>query len=310
MTADSDTCVAADQLCSAVRRGPPDAVERLTEVQPQRVGRSLLRIENDERSPRWDSGPDCCDDEFPDRRGRAGRTAGPLVRKASFEIALASRPDKSVNLTHSHWLCKVLAGCLTPVAEREQVVLSGRYFVARSRQMPSDDSLIAELIRRRDSGELRSDMSNAKRLPKPLAVEKIATAEAILALSLPGVLSRIYTTVANGGFGDSYGFLGLMGGPKNEAGLDAIGLWKAFMKPDPSDPRWRWRSYLLPIGHLGCGMYHCVDCRTKNGKIIFFEPNPHEDGDSWSDAFFPFCPSLNKYFSVWLDGGDLWEAFT
>ncbi len=176
--------------------------------------------------------------------------------------------------------------------------------------MRSDDKIVAELIRRRDAGTLQNSESNSKRLPKPLAPVKIVTAEEIIGSSLPTLLARIYTDVANGGFGDSYGFLGMVGGPKNEAGLDAIGLWKAFMKPDPNDPRWRWRKALLPIGHLGCGMYHCIDCRTKCGKIILFEPNPHEDGESWSDAFFPFCPSLKKYLEVWLDGGDLWQAFT
>lgn len=175
--------------------------------------------------------------------------------------------------------------------------------------MASDETLLAELIRRRDSGELRSNMPNVTRLPKPLAPDKIVTAETTIGHPLPLLLARIYTEVANGGFGDSYGFLGLIGGPKNESGLDAMRLWKSLMKPDPEDRFWRWRQHLLPVGHLGCGMYHCIDCKTKNGKIVLFEPNPHEDGRSWNDAFFPFCPSLNKYLTVWLDGGDVWQAF-
>ena len=117
----------------------------------------------------------------------------------------------------------------------------------------------------------------------------------------------MYTEVANGGFGDSYGLLGLIGGPKNESGHDAVRLWKEFRKPDPEDELWKWREELLPIGHLGCGMYHCIDCRSKPGRIVLFEPNPHCEGESWEDAFFPFCSSLNRLFSCWLDGGDVWE---
>ena len=56
-------------------------------------------------------------------------------------------------------------------------------------------------------------------------------------------------------------------------------------------------------------MYHCVDCRTNEGTVILFEPNPHEEDEPWDDAFFAFCPSLNAYFDVWLRGGDLWETF-
>lgn len=173
--------------------------------------------------------------------------------------------------------------------------------------MATGAKLIDELIRRRDAGELIADASPGSKLPKPLPAAKITAGEETIGRKLPPLLTRIYTEVANGGFGDSYGLLGLVGGPKNEAGHDVIRLWKEMRKPDPNDDLWKWRDELLPIGHLGCGMYHCVDCRSKSGKIVLFEPNPHCEGESWDDAFFPFCPSLNKLFSVWLDGGDVWE---
>ncbi len=173
--------------------------------------------------------------------------------------------------------------------------------------MRSDAKLVAELIRRRDADELIADLSPEVRLPKPLSGAKIATVENAIGRKLPSLLVRIYNEVANGGFGDSYGLLGLVGGPKNEAGFDTLRLWKQMQKPDPDDELWKWREYLLPIGQLGCGMYHCIDCRSKTGKIVLFEPNPHCEGEAWDDAFFPFCSSLNKLFSVWLDGGDVWE---
>ena len=135
--------------------------------------------------------------------------------------------------------------------------------------MTADDKIIAELIRRRDSGDLLSNMSSAKRLPKPLSLVKLAAVEETLGLPLPQLLTRVYTNVANGGFGDSYGFLGLIGGAKNESGLDAIGQWKQFMKPDPTDPRWRWRASLLPIAHLGgCGNFDWRDLRGL-GNLAF-----------------------------------------
>ena len=173
--------------------------------------------------------------------------------------------------------------------------------------MPSYDRLIRSLIQRRDAGTLAADMDPSAKLPKPLLKTKIDRVTNIIGQPLPGLLTRIYTEVANGGFGDSYGLLGLIGGPRNEAGFDAITLYKEYRKPDPDDDHWRWPTELLPIGHLGCAMYHCIDCSTKTGKIVLFEPNPHRDGEPWDDAFFPFCKSLNQLLTVWLDGGDVWE---
>jgi hypothetical protein len=173
----------------------------------------------------------------------------------------------------------------------------------------TDEKLIAELLRRRDAGELRAEESAANKLPKPLARDKVRATEKVLGQKLPPLMFRIYTEVANGGFGPSYGLLGLSGGPKNEAGRDVVRLWKELCKPDRDDKYWKWREELLPVVHLGCGMYHCVDCSSKNSKVVLFEPNIHEEGRSWRSSFMPFSPSLNRYLSAWLEGADIWEVF-
>jgi hypothetical protein len=170
----------------------------------------------------------------------------------------------------------------------------------------TDQSIIDELLRRKKAGTLKADAIDVPCKVRPLAHDQVAEVESLLGYVLPLLLTRMYTEVANGGFGDSYGLLGLIGGPKNEAGFDSARLLKELRKPDPNDRFWKWPDGLLPIGHLGCGMYHCVDSKSKRGKIILFEPNPHEDGCSWRDAFFPFSPSLSKLMSDWLDGNDLW----
>lgn len=174
----------------------------------------------------------------------------------------------------------------------------------------TDESIIGELLRRKKSNTLKADSTDAECKIPPLPVDQIPKAESQLGYILPSLFVRLYTEVANGGFGDSYGLLGLIGGPKNEAGFDVMQLLEELRKPDPDDRFWKWPDGLLPVGHLGCGMYHCVDCKSKRGKIILFEPNPHEEGRSWRDAFFPFSPSLNKLMSDWLDGKDLWEGMT
>src|SRR5262249_32902431 len=140
----------------------------------------------------------------------------------------------------------------------------------------------------------------------PLSETKIADAEKKLGFQLPPLLRRIFNEVANGGFGDSYGFLGLVGGPVNEDGKDATSLYLSYRQPCPDDPHWLWPIGLLPLCHLGCAMYHCVQCTEPDAPIIWFEPNPHVDGESWEDSFIPFYPSLADYLQAWLDGKDFW----
>ncbi len=175
--------------------------------------------------------------------------------------------------------------------------------------MLTENDVFAELKRRADAGDLKPNEPLFKGDTSPLEPSTLSKVESTLGHRLPPLLFRIYSEIQNGGFGDSYGFLGLVGGPKNEDKLDAIDLWKAYCQPDPDDEFWNWPKHLLPIGHLGCAMYHCVDCTTTTGTIVLFEPNPHEDDEPWNDAFFTFCPSLVEYFDVWLRGDDLWETF-
>ena len=144
----------------------------------------------------------------------------------------------------------------------------------------------------------------------PVSSDVIAKAEQHLGFRLPASLTEIYTRVGNGGFGPSYGLLGLVGGAVNESGEDAVSLYERFRKLDPDDPHWRWPEGLLPVGHLGCAMYACVDCTSERGPVIWFEPNPHTDGESWDDSFFRLADSMTAWLEAWLDGGDdeLFEA--
>ena len=174
--------------------------------------------------------------------------------------------------------------------------------------MLSDNQILAELKRRNEAGELRADNPLLTGDTTPLGVDVLAEVERTLGHQLPRLLFRIYAEIRNGGFGDTNGFLGLVGGPKNEDGRDALGLWKAFCEPHPDNKYWNWSTNLLPIGHLGRGMYHCVDCSTDKGTLVLFKPDPHQKEGPWDESFFAIFPSLNAYFNIWLSGGDVWET--
>jgi hypothetical protein len=174
----------------------------------------------------------------------------------------------------------------------------------------SDDELIAELNGRRKAGQqLCADSPHFKADFAPLSKASVVKAEKRLGFQLPTLLRRLYTEVANGGFGYSYGLLGLSGGMLNEDDNDAVSQYLMYRKPDPDDPYWQWPSSLLPAMHLGCAMYHCIQCDSNAAAVTWFEPNPHCDGETWDTSFIPFAPTLAEYLSVWLSGSDVFDYF-
>src|SRR6188508_996978 len=97
----------------------------------------------------------------------------------------------------------------------------------------SDDEIVAELKRRRESGHLCADDPRFLRVFSPLSETAIVDAEKRFGFHLPSLLRRLYLEVANGGFGYSYGLLGLSGGMTNERGNDAVSQYLMYCKPHP-----------------------------------------------------------------------------
>jgi hypothetical protein len=168
--------------------------------------------------------------------------------------------------------------------------------------------LIAELTDRKSKGMLGSDDRPCGAF-EPLSCRDLAQAEEELGFGLTPLLRRLYVDVANGGFGPAYGLLGLHGGKTNEAGFDSVAQYKFLQRPHPDDKHWVWPNGLLPVGHVGCAMFLCVDCTNEKGPVILFEPNPHEHGTPWRDAFFPLAESTEEWLFAWLDGEDLLRKF-
>jgi hypothetical protein len=138
---------------------------------------------------------------------------------------------------------------------------------------------------------------------RPLSEEAVAAAEARLGFVLPPALRILYVRVANGGFGPAYGLLGLVGGALQEHRLDAVGVYERSRLAD-DDPHWRWPDKLLPVVHLGCGMFFAVDCSDERGMVVWFEPNPHEMGEPWDDAFISLGLPFDELLLRWAAGVD------
>ena len=135
----------------------------------------------------------------------------------------------------------------------------------------------------------------------PLTARELDAVERRLGHRLPESVRALYGTVGNGGYGPAYGLLGLVGGMTQEEGHDALSQREMYLQPDPSDAAWAWRKGLLPLVHLGCAMYFCVDCTTAEGDVVWFEPNAHDQG-AWDDTFFPLGLTFEALMRTWADG--------
>lgn len=168
--------------------------------------------------------------------------------------------------------------------------------------------LIASLIEKKTNGKLHADLRSSQELFDPINAEVIHAAEKRLGFTVTPLIRRLYTEVSNGGFGPAYGLLGLVGGMTNEDGNDAVSQYLCYRQTDPDEPRWAWPSGLLPIGHLGCAMYMCVDCLKPTGPVIWFEPNVYDPFIGWGACFIPAYSSADLWLSKWLSGVSFFES--
>ena len=50
-------------------------------------------------------------------------------------------------------------------------------------------------------------------------------------------------------------------------------------------------------------MYACVDCRTDQGTVLLFEPNPGDPDAAW----YVDAPSLEAWFDGYVHGTGWWD---
>jgi len=152
---------------------------------------------------------------------------------------------------------------------------------------------VVEQIRQHIAGQL---------VPPPVSADDIAEAERQLSFPLPDLLRELYATVADGGFGPSYGFIPLQkpdsdGSPQESAVL----LYALFRRGNRDTPSSPWPERLLPFLHWGCTILSCVDCSSPSLPVF----RNDADGSLTAEA-----PSLEGWLNDWLAGRDLWKLPT
>jgi hypothetical protein len=138
----------------------------------------------------------------------------------------------------------------------------------------------------------------------------IVSTEKHLGFTICPLLKRIYTEVANGGFGPGSGIVGVANGYTDDWGHNLEQLYDWFYLRKHYDASWRWPHGLLPFCHWGYTTYSCVDCGQPNYPVLIIDPDYREQDDDMEDMFIEHKDSITDWFCDWLAGKDLWaDAF-
>ncbi|MGW0503842.1 SMI1/KNR4 family protein [Micromonospora sp. NPDC003241] len=160
--------------------------------------------------------------------------------------------------------------------------------------MPDHHALLARITARIRADDIADD------LPAPLSQDAIARAEQRLGFRLHPLLAQLYGELANGGFGPDYQLLGLVDGADGDQAVDVY----LTARTDDAGTEWAWPEGVLPILDWGCGMYACVDCRSVDGTVLLFEPNPGDPDAAW----YVDSPSLHAWLTHYVEDTGWWNA--
>lgn len=137
------------------------------------------------------------------------------------------------------------------------------------------------------------DSSDGPRdLLPPASQDDIAAAESALGFPLPDDLKQLYTSVGNGGFGPSVGFLSL---------AEVAARYQEFRSEPQGPGEDIWPENLLPIIPVDMGEA-CYDLTT--GKIVCWDMEELVDEESedeaWNRSFKPWADNLADWLETWL----------
>lgn len=139
----------------------------------------------------------------------------------------------------------------------------------------------------------------AKALPGPASADAVRIAEQEIPLPFPDDLFRLWTEVANGGFGPGGGLLSV------ELSVAAYRT----MSAGEELPRGRtWPEQLLPIRDNEPG-FECLD--VESGRIVAWDPEGLAERVSdqrWLRSFSDVAPSLATWLTTWLDSRPVHEV--
>lgn len=125
--------------------------------------------------------------------------------------------------------------------------------------------------------------------PPPVTIEQLAEFKYCTGLRLPVILTRLYSEVANGGFGPAWGINPIDGD-------DSLASWHGFFRDANvcKDEPCIWPAHLLRFCELGCTMYYGIDPAIDTCPVYRVDPNQGSlDGNQW-------CTLIDDSVESWL----------
>lgn len=163
----------------------------------------------------------------------------------------------------------------------------GRVVATNQAGLPLDPDLVDRAER------LHSTMTTPvhQELPATADTTAIDQAEARMGQPFPISFRRIYTEVADGGFGPGTGLLS----------LEAIATTYVDLVANPPAPRGLdWPSAMVPLVEADPG-YYCLE--LPSGRIIDWDPQETSEWQSaagWASSFREVAPDLEAWLCVWV----------
>jgi hypothetical protein len=160
---------------------------------------------------------------------------------------------------------------------------------------------------RAGSAEAVEYYQSAPRAPlfPPVTAAEVEDAERAVGLRFPELLRRLYSEVANGGFGpQAGGFACLTDGNRDSEGI----VW-------PSAVRIYQRSHkngVLPASWIeltpgGCTMYWYVSLTEADNPVLLYDSDGWDDGEQPEDGVTHVTSSLRRWLWTWAEGGNVWD---
>ena len=133
-------------------------------------------------------------------------------------------------------------------------------------------------------------------LPPTAAPDEVEAAAAALGVTFPPLLARLYTEVADGGWGPSNGAVPVRRLQE---------LWESYaVELVEAEDLAPWPAGVVPFSELDQTLTACIDCSSPDGPIVGFEFDDldPDDPDALAEALTPRAVSLEAWLRAWLAG--------
>ena len=123
----------------------------------------------------------------------------------------------------------------------------------------------------------------------PATATDIRLTEDVLRLSLPPLLSRLYTTLGNGGFGPGYGLEGAPGAALLDHDLETRGYYELFCLSS--------FKRAIPLCNWGCMIGSYLD--PDSGRVLRRYLDEEVEAASLADWLDSWCASEDEAVALW-----------